>query len=270
MNDMEHGTGNDTREDKNNLKTIPDSVEALRIKAAENLERIGFVGIQDILEAFRDKNEKGQFTSVAELKINYWDPAKESIAWSRSKAVTMAPEIKIEKAGGYTTLILQFQLKDDPDLTRIWSVLSDYGKTLAELSSDIPEIPVLNITAVPMSLGGKFGLVATDPVFWTLQPSVPFETDCTQIRILFQPESVLFLRDDSFETNEIIAKVKSELASEKLAEEAAIRKQMQEAEFKKQHEKDIAGYLENNRVSQHTFEISKKADRKNKESTTHD
>lgn len=262
MDDMERGISNDTREQLNNLEPISDPVEALRIKAAENLERIGFVGIQDILSAFKDKNEKGQFTSVVELKINYWDPATERIAWSRSKVVTMAPEIKTERAGGYTTLILQFQSKNDPDLTRIWSVLSDYGKTLAELSSDMSEIPVLDITAVPMSLGGKFGLVATDPVFWTLQPSVPFETDCTQIRILFQPESVLFLRDDSFETDEIIAKVKSELASEKLAEEAAIRKQMQEAEFKKQHEKDIASYLENSRVSQHTFETSKKTDRK--------
>lgn len=262
MDYMEHGVNHNTEEHENNLEPISDSVEALRIKAAENLERIGFVGIQDILTAFKDKNEKDQFTSVAELKINYWDPAKESIAWSRSKAVTMAPEIKMEKAGGYTTLILQFQSKDDPDLTRIWSVLSEYGENAAELSSDMSEIPVLDITAVPMSLGGKFGLVATDPVFWALQPSAPFETDCTQIRILFQPESVLFLRDDSFETDEVIAKVKSELASEKLAEEAAIRKQMQEAEFKKLHEKDIASYLENNRVSQHTFKASKKDNRR--------
>lgn len=262
MDDMKRDVSDDTRRDENNLRPSPDSVEALRIKAAENLERIGFVGIQDILEAFKDKNEKGQFTSVAELKINYWDPANESITWSRSKAITMAPEIKMEKAGGYTTLILQFPSKDEPDLTRIWSVLSEYGQTLTELSEEMPEIPVLDITAVPMSLGGKFGLVATDPVFWTLQPSMPFQTDCTQIRILFQPESVLFLRDDSFETDEIIAKVKSELASEKLAEEAAIRKQMQEAEFKKQHEKDIASYLENSRVSQHTFSASKKTDGK--------
>lgn len=262
MNDMEHGVSNDAWKDKGNPKSIPDPVEALRIKAAENLERIGFVGIPDILAAFKDKNEKGQFTSAAELKINYWDPAKERIAWSRSKAVTMAPEIKTEKAGGYTTLILQFQSKDDPDLTRIWSILSEYGENVAELSSEMSEIPVLDITVVPMSLGGKFGLVATDPVFWTLQPSVPFETDCTQIRILFQPESVLFLRDDSFETDEVIAKVKSELASERLAEDAAIRKQMQEDEYKKQHENDIANYLENKRISQHTFESSKKTNEK--------
>lgn len=236
---------------------ISDSVEALRIKAAQNLERIGFVGIQDILSAFRDKNEKGQFTSVAEFKINYWDPVNKSIIWSRSKAVTMAPEMKMEKAGGYTTLILQFRAKDDPDLNRIWSVLTEYGKESAELSPEMAEAPVLDITAVPMSLGGKFGMVATDPLFWTLQPPVPFETDCTQIRILFQPESVLFLRDDSFETDEVIKKIKSELASEKLAEEAAIRKKMQEEEFKKQREADISEYLENSRAIKHTFHSSK-------------
>lgn len=241
-------------------KVIPvfDSVEMLRLKAIQNLERIGFVGIQDILNALKDKNEKGQFTSVAELKINYWDPVKENIVWSRSKAVTMAPEIKTEMGGSYTTLILQFQSKDDPDLNRIWNVLSEYGENTAELSAEMSEIPVLDITVVPMSLGGKFGMVATDPVFWSLQPSVPFETAYNQIRILFQPESVLYLRDDSFETDEIIAKVKSELASEKLAEEAIIRKKMQEEEFKKQHEADLSGYLENNRVTKHTFNTSKK------------
>lgn len=247
-----------SQEFDNKEALISDSVEALRIKAAQNLERIGFVGIPDILTAFKDKNEKGQFTSVAELEINYWDPATESITLSRSRAVTMAPEIKIEKAGGYTTLILQFQSKDDPDLNRIWSVLSEYGKDSAELSPELSEVPVLDITAVPMSLGGKFGMVATDPVFWTLQPSVPFETNCNQIRILFQPESVLFLRDDSFESDEIIAKVKSELASEKLAEEALLRKKMQEEEFKKQHEAELSDYIENGRFTKHTFDTTKK------------
>lgn len=243
---------------------VSDSVQALRIKAAQNLERIGFVGIQDILDAFKDKNEKGQYTSVVQLKINYWNPATESIVFSRSKAVTMAPQIKIEKAGGYTTLILQFQSKDDPDLNRIWSVLSEYGQDSAELPPEEPEVPILDITAVPMSLGGKFGMVATDPVFWTLQPSVPFEMNCNQIRILFQPESLLFLWDDSFESDEIIAKVKSELATEKLAEEALLRKKMQEKEFKKQHEAELSDYVENGRFTKHTFQTSKSSHKVNK------
>lgn len=258
MNNLEQGVNKDGQETIDE-KTVPvsDSVEALRIRAAQNLERIGFVGIQDILAAFKDKNEKGQFTSVTELRINFWDPATESITLSRSKTVTMAPEIKIEKAGGYTTLILQFQSKDDHDLNQIWNVLSEYGGDSAELSPELSEVPVLDIIAVPMSLGGKFGMVATDPVFWTLQPSVPFETSCNQIRILFQPESVLFLRDDSFESDEIVAMVKSELAGEKLAEEALIRKKMQEKEFEKKHEEELSDYLENGRFTKHTFNTLK-------------
>lgn len=254
----EQGAAGDGQNVNDEEMLVSDSVEALRIKAVQNLERIGFVGIQDILAAFKDKNEKGQLTSVAELKINYWDPATESSSISLTKAVTMAPEIKIEKAGGYTTLILQFKSKDDPDLNRIWSVLSEYGEDSAELSPEMSEVPVLNITAVPMSLGGKFGMVATDPVFWILQPSVPFEMTCNQIRILFQPESVLFLRDDSYESDEIIAKVKSELAADKLAEEALLRKKMQEEEFKKQHEVELSAYIENGRFTKHTFNTAKK------------
>lgn len=257
INNLEQETNRDRQDMDEKTVQVSDSVEALRIKAAQNLERIGFVGIQDILTAFKDRNEKGQFTSVTELRINYWDPAAECITLSRSKAVTMSPEIKIEKAGGYTTLILQFQSKDDHDLNQIWTVLSEYGGDSAEISPALSEVPVLNITSVPMSLGGKFGMVASDPVFWTLQPSVPFETNCNQVRILFQPESVLFLRDDSFESDEIIAKVKSELAAQKLAEEALIRKKMEDEDFKKRHEAELSDYIENGRFTKHTFDTSK-------------
>jgi len=232
---------------------------ALQEKAAKNLERIGFVGAQDIIEAFKDKDNKGKWTTCVEVQIGYWDPVLKESVRSRSKFVTMNAEVKLEMAGGYTILILQFDyFSHQMELNRLWAVLSDYGADGVNITESSDEIPVLSITSVPMSLGGHFGMIATDPIFWTLQPDVPSSSVCNQIRVLYQPESVLFLRDDSFQTEEIIKKVKSELASGKIAQENAIQKKLREEEFKKQREEEIVEYLETTRHTKHSFQPSDK------------
>ena len=99
-------------------------------------------------------------------------------------------------------------------------------------------------------------MVATDPIYYTLQPSCPSETVCSQIRLLYLPESVIFLKDGSFRTEEAIAQVKSELAGKRLAEEAWYKKEMEKEAFKKRREQEAAQYLEGRR-NPHSFRSSK-------------
>lgn len=233
--------------------TIKDPLAALQEKAAENLSRIKLVNVRDILNAFKDKDHLGRFTTSLEIKTEYWDIQTNQSTRSRSRIATLAPEIQLESAGGYLTLILHFGNRRHPDMNRIWNVLTSYGEESLKACVATREIPVLTFTAVPLSLGGNFGMVATDPVFWCLQPSSPFEEHVSQIRILFQPEGVMFMMDRSFQTDEVIAKVKSELASEQLNEAGRLQKELEQKAFQKEREEKVAEYLERSRNRRHTF-----------------
>ena len=168
----------------------------------------------------------------------------------------MSIEVQFEKCGGYTTVILQFDDPASSDMERFWTVFTDYGKLAVKRRGFDLEVPVITLTAVPMTLGGNYGMVAVDPIYYTLQPSGPSETVCSQIRLLYLPESVIFLKDGSFRTKEAIAKVKSELAGERLAEEAWYKKEMEKEAFKKRREQEAAQYLEG-RKNSHSFRSSK-------------
>ena len=238
--------------DQDTEVTIKDPLAALREKAVENLSRIQLVNVRDILNAFKDKDHLGRFTTSLEIKTEYWGLQTNMPSRSRSRIATLTPEIQLESAGGYLTLILQFG-RHHPDINRIWNVLTSYGEESLKASAAPREIPVLTFTAVPLSLGGNFGMVATDPVFWCLQPSSPFEEHVSQIRILFQPEGVMFMMDHSFQTDEVIARVKSELASEQLAEVGRLQKELEQNALKKEQTERVMEYLERSRNRRHTF-----------------
>ena len=129
-------------------------------------------------------------------------------------------------------------------MNRMWHLMEDYGKEQAALSPDADEIPVMSITVVPMLLGGQYGMVAHDPIFYHIQPSdamVSMEY-CDQLRIVFEPESVAFLRDDSFVSADVLETVKRELAAEQMAEDA--------------REKEMEEYREQERQKRYGFTTS--------------
>ena len=233
-----------------------DLVESLMKQAGQRLEAIGLVGMEHIIEAFKDQDEKGRRLTSIEIREDDWDVEKGELLCSRSKAVSMGIEVQLEKSGGYTTVVLQFDDPDSSDMERFWTVFTEYGKSAIKSDGSEGEIPVITLTAVPMTLGGNYGMIAVDPIYYTLQPAGPSETVCSQIRLLYQPESVLFLRDDSFQTEEAIGKVKSELAGARMAEEAWFKKELEKEAFKKQREQEMARYLEGRRNS-HSFRSSR-------------
>ena len=123
--------------------------------------------------------------------------------------------------------MLQDDEPDSSDMERFWTVFTEYGKSAVSGDDSHGEVPVITLTAVPMTLGGNYGMIAVDLIYYTLQPSGPSDTACSQIRLLYQPESVLFLKDDRFCTEETIAKVKSELAGERLTQDVFFNKKLE-------------------------------------------
>lgn len=236
-----------------------DPITELMEKAQENLMRIGFVNVKDIIESFSDRDRSGRHTTCLEIREEYWDPIEKKVCRSVSRATTTAPEIHILKSGDYTTVALQFDTYHS-DMNLIWNILEKFGDESKNITVLSDEIPVLVFTGVPMALGGQYGMVATDPRFWCIQPSIPTSQRCDQIRILFPPEAVVFLKDATINTEEIRNHVKSELAAEQLQMEDRARKDLEAEELKKERDNRISDYLESERRNRHTFRATKKDD----------
>lgn len=249
--------------------TAQDPVEMLRSRAAQKLRQIGIPGINDILGAFCDKDDQGRNLTIVDVQLNYLDLTQGEVTHSKSILLTMTPEVTMEKTGSYNTVVLQFPKKKSAELNRLWALLTDYGTEMAQFDVSVGEMPLIGITVLPMTLGGQYGMIATDPIFYHLQPSSPMEDYCDQIRLLFAPESVMFVRDDSLKSEAVLATVRMELASERINEEALIQMQMEKEEFEKEHEKEIQEYLDHHKYGKRRFTTSTEDDGTFKTEATH-
>lgn len=245
------------------IKTVgvneTDPIEQLKKRAQENLDRIGGIpGAQDILKAFTERDEAGRLMTIVEFRKSFFSLEKNAATHGYSAMISMDPEVHLEQSGGYTTVVLQFANGRNQEMNRMWHLMEDYGKEQAALSPDADEIPVMSITVVPMLLGGQYGMVAHDPIFYHIQPSdamVSMEY-CDQLRIVFEPESVAFLRDDSFVSADVLETVKRELAAEQMAEDAREKVQQEEESFKQAREKEMEEYREQERQKRYGFTTS--------------
>lgn len=196
--------------------------------------------------------------TIVEFRKSFFSLEKNAATHGYSAMISMDPEVHLEQSGGYTTVVLQFANGRNPEMNRMWHLMEDYGKEQAALSPDADEIPVMSITVVPMLLGGQYGMVAHDPIFYHIQPSdamVSMEY-CDQLRIVFEPESVAFLRDDSFVSADVLETVKRELAAEQMAEDAREKVQQEEESFKQAREKEMEEYREQERQKRYGFTTS--------------
>lgn len=243
-----------------------DPMELLRSRAVRNLKQIGIPGINEILAAFGDTDDQNHNLTIAEFRLNYLDLEQGEVTHSQSMLLTMSPVITLEKTGAYHTIVLTFPQKKSGEMNRLWSLLSDYGAEMAQFDVNSGEVPFIGMTVIPMTLGGQYGMVASDPIFYHLQPSSPMEDYCNQIRLLFAPESVMFLRDDSFKSDEVLETVKMELAAERINEEALVKEQLEAEEFQKEHEKEMQEYLDHHKYGNRSFTASKNTDGKFKTS----
>lgn len=245
-----------------------DPIEKLQKKAQENLDRInGIPGVQHILKAFKEKDDSGKRMSVIEIRKSYFDLEKQQATHGYSMLVSMEPEVQLEKSGGYTTVVLKFDHGRDTEMSRIWNILEDYGKEQAELPPDADEVPVISITAIPLLLGGQYGMAAHDPIFYHMQPSDVMQEYCDQIRIVFEPGSVAFLRDDTFISAEVLKEVKEELAVEQMTEEARLKKQMEDEAYMQERNKELEEQRQREREKRYRFDASENIDDKFRDST---
>ena len=142
---------------------------------------------------------------------------------------------------------LAFPTALDPDLTRAWNLLQDYGRRNMELNEDDERFPVLTLTIMPYEQVNqlveegepeepyKYITVMYDPRFWALQPALPGE-ECKCIRLSFDKECVDFYETGDINFGDIDAEIRSEEDKRDLLErqrEAMKKKEEEEARYRK-------------------------------------
>lgn len=240
-------------------KEFTDPLDELIAKGVANLNRLGIVSVDDIITAFADEDRTGRHTTCLEIREEYWDPITHKVLRSVSRTATIEPEIQVLNSGDYTTIVLYFK-RPHADMNLIWNILEKFGQESRNVTAMSDEIPIIVLTGVPMALGGQYGMIATDPRFWCLQPSTPSQERCDQIRILFPPEAVLFIKDESLNTEEVRNQVKSELAAEKIIRQDRMKKEAEDEQFKKERDNMVSDYLQAERRNRHSFWATAKKD----------
>lgn len=245
-----------------------DPLEQLNEQVQENLRKLdGLPGAHDILNAFKATDSRGKRMTVTEFRKSFFNVAANEATHGYAIMATMEPAVSLEQCGGYTTVVLKFDYARNPEMNRIWHMLEDYGTEQAELEPDAEEIPVLSITVVPMLLGGQYGMVAHDPIFYHMQPSDAMQDYCDEIRIVFEPDSVAFLRDESFTSEGVVEEVKRELAAEKLQAEEKAKLEAEENAYQERRNHELEEYRDQERRERYHFTASKSLDERFTDST---
>ena len=73
----------------------PELVESLMEQARKNLKALGPIGMEHIIEAFRDRDENGLRMTSIEIREDDWDMETGEIVRSRPKAISMAAEVQL-------------------------------------------------------------------------------------------------------------------------------------------------------------------------------
>lgn len=167
----------------------------------------------------------------------------------------------IFEPGKYITLNFSFTNQQSTEKKRLIYALANFYEELKKLSeSDDLEncqIPVLTITAVPLLLGGRYSLNASNPLFWNLIVNDDDEKDIypETLVVVFEKENITFYADDDADPVQTFLKCRSELASEWLKEEQQRKIEAEEKAYKEQREIEIAKLAQRN--IKHTFKTSK-------------
>ena len=156
--------------------------------------------VREIVKKINGKDEKNKANAAITLQsvmVHVDGNVKETGVTTCHK-----PEIVIEKRGKYVQVDLKFMSALDEDLKKLWGMLEVYGNKVTEVTKQSVEIPVTSLTMVPLERECKYYAVASNPIFWTLQPQKP-GYEANMIRLLFENVNLKFYETEYVDLHKI-------------------------------------------------------------------
>lgn len=137
-----------------------------------------------------------------------------SLSVSRRLTNTTLNLVKIPASDKlYIQIDFEFPFAANYELNVLWDILREYSKEVSEITEDTTAVPQVFFTFVPLSLEGKYYILASAPLFWGLIADKP-ETVPNTIRIIFSAENVSIFETTSIDYGAITAIIDAELTEE--------------------------------------------------------
>ncbi len=169
----------------------------------------------------------------------------------------------IFQPGEYVTINFSFTNQQATEKKQLLYALDNFYNELKAISDDDKiedrQIPIFTLTLVPLLLGGKYSIHASNPFIWQLGDTNDEEKEIypETLMVAFERENVTFYANDDTSPEFIFKKCRGELASEWLKEIQQRQMELEEQTYKAQREAEIAKLT--NRNVKHTFKASKYA-----------
>lgn len=170
--------------------------------------------------------------------------------------------------GNYAVISFRYTDKQDIEKRRLYQAMERNYEELEKIDNAIATadesgekadllVPFFYITFIPMIYGGRYSMVASEPIYW--QEWKEENTGFNVITIFFRKDDVTFLADPEADPDKIYETSRNELLSEWLRQEQIRKKAQEDAQYQANLQAEKDKILESSKIKQHTFASSKTA-----------
>lgn len=163
--------------------------------------------VKEIIEMINGKDKNGKAKSAITLESFFVHLDKTTK--STGSISCHRPIVTIKRRGKYIQVDLEFLSMLDNDLKMMWGLLENHGKKVEEITKESVEIPIIALTLVPLETDCRYYAVATNPVFWALQPVKP-GYEAKVLCLLFEDVNVQFYETEGLDMEMIDEEVERE------------------------------------------------------------
>ena len=163
---------------------------------------------QDIVADIVGTDAEGNPNATVAVMLQMYNPETDDSRMMAQQAMYQ-PVITVHPRLEYIEIHLNFPTATDSNMKVMYANLEKYGKIMDELAPNSIEYPIMTFTLVPIVGLGCYYMVATQPIFWALQPETA-NGPITQIKLLFKAENIMFYQTDDIDLNEIEGEIMRE------------------------------------------------------------
>lgn len=238
-------------------KAVDKMCEYVKLYEEKVKELNGIISPIEVQIAMLGRDRFGKPMTSTTVIEDYVSPETMEVIRETSRLTTGGAVVDIQSActrkGSYQTMTLKFAKAMDPDRLSLLKVLKKYFEESNQDSSTAIKdgVPNLSILCVPLSLGGKYGVLLRDPVcFW---PEPDDSSESCFVKILFESSDVEFLHNPDFDPIKAVRQIRSELISQSWDQDLAKKRARDQEEYEEMMRKKIAENNSGNIRKAHSF-----------------
>lgn len=175
-------------------------------------------------------NEDGSPKAYISMTYQIYNEKTENLI-TKNEYSLLSPEIAINNTDIATEIQIKFDSKSEIELNAIWNVAQMcMDAILKDEQGDGDVYHVLNVNIIPVKFNGRYFIVASAPVFVSLQADSP-DKKANVISAIFRNDDVIFYESDDIDMVAIESEVEREIAEQERLDAIAEQKRLEREAF---------------------------------------